>query len=390
MKRISLEILNVRSLFVSVCILLAFSRPIFAELAPEKIPKSLSLPDNYPDSWVFVHDTHYWGSSIGKFIVLDVGAKSKQYKGVLQGALNASFTESPRRNELYVAESLYSRGTYGERTDLLVVYEKEHLSPIAEIELPGNKRAVMVSHKGLLQMTHDERFALVFNFTPGASVTVVDMDKRQVVNEVPIPGCSLIYPSGERGFSTLCANGTLASLTLSEQGEVLKETVSEHFNDIENNVLFMAPAVIDGVAYFPSALGDVQAIDMAEKTPDILPLWPLISPGERTQSWRTADGQSVAADDQGRLYVRVRKVKEDGSHLPGSSEIWVFDVNSRKRVKRLTLKKEGYAIEITRGKHPLLVALSADGIDVYEAETGRFIRTIGDFKGTLGLVHASH
>ena len=86
--------------------------------------------------------------------------------------------ESARRSELYVAETYYTRGTLGERTDVLTIYEKENLLPIAEVVLPGKKRALMLPHKGQVQLTNNEQFALIFNFTPAASVTVVDIDKK--------------------------------------------------------------------------------------------------------------------------------------------------------------------------------------------------------------------
>jgi methylamine dehydrogenase heavy chain len=94
------------------------------------------------------------------------------------------------------------------------------MNAAGEIVLPGAKRALMTAMEGMFAFTDDQRMALVFNFTPAASVTVVDLVKRQLLGEIDIPGCSLVYPSGARGFSTLCSSGTLLSIKLDANGQV--------------------------------------------------------------------------------------------------------------------------------------------------------------------------
>lgn len=356
---------------------LLFSLPLRAELPVDSIPKSLTLPAQYPESWLFVHDLNYSSAVFGKYIILDVAASSHQHKGQFQGAQLASFAESKRRSELYVAETFYARGGRGKRTDVLTIYEKTNLKSIAEVILPGEKRALMAPHKGVMQITQDEQFVLIFNFTPAASVTVVDLDKRSVLNEVPIPGCSLIYPSGQRGFSTLCSNGTLISFALDRKGQVSMEHLSRPFNDIDKDVLYMTPTTIDGVSYFPTASGRIQPVNLAKDKPDIQPSWSLITLQEAADAWRTVDGQSIASDSWGRLFVRMHRIAADGSHQADTSEVWVFDVTTQQRLLRIALKNDGGSIEVTRGKKPYLVLTSAKGFDVYDAITGEFIRNIG-------------
>ena len=373
-------------------VLLVISSLTVADVPFDRIPNSLSLPDTYPDSWIFIHDINYPALVMGKFLILDVAAEAHQHKGQFQGAQLAGFVESRTRSELYVAETFYSRAGRGQRTDALTVYSKADLKPIAEIPLPGEKRALMLSKKGLMRMSRNDQFALIYNFTPGASVTVVDMNKRAVVNEVPIPSCSLIYPSGKRGFATFCANGTLASYVLDSKGQVVSEHMSTKFNDIDNDALYMQPALIKGTAYFPSFTGRVQPIALSRSTPKILPTWPLLSDEERQQAWATSTGQSIASDRNGRLYVRMHKVREDGSHQADSSEVWVFDVNKQRRERRMALKNEAYAIEVTQGRKPYLVAQTAEGFDIYHAVSGDYIRTIGGwwpYAAVHSLLHAS-
>ena len=376
-----------RSIFFVLCVYL--SAPINAEVASDVIPSTQVLPSKYPDSWVFALDPGNIGgpAMIGRVMLLDVAAGQKQYKGHFGAALDASFAASESHSEMYVAQTFYSRGTQGIRTDVLTIFDKENLGSIAEVILPGEKRGFAPAQKNTLQLTEDERFALVFNFTPAASVTVVDINKRTVVNEVPIPGCSLIYPTGKRGFSTLCANGALASLSLDQQGQVTEETISNVFNDIDHDPLFMKNTVMGGIAYFTSFLGRIQPIDLSGDKAVIKKDWSLLSKKDSTESWRPSGWQLMASDSINRLYVLMRKNAVDGQHYNGGSEVWIFDVVTQQRVSRMVLKNPGFSIEVTKGEKPYLVVTNETmNIDVYDINQERFLRTIGGWIGVSPMV----
>ena len=117
--------------------------------------------------------------------------------------------------------------------------------------LPGGKRALITAMEGLFAFTDDQRMALVFDFTPASSVTVVDLVKRQVFGEIDIPGCSLVYPSGARGFSTLCSSGTLLTIRLDANGQVAGRSESKAFNPLDTDPLFTASASVGRRALFP-------------------------------------------------------------------------------------------------------------------------------------------
>lgn len=352
-----------------------------AEIAVEPAI-SLKLPSAYPDTWVFAHS----GDTV---TILDLAVSSHNYKGVLQAAHFANFIESKRRNELYVAETLYSRGSHGTRTDVITIYDKENIRPIDEIILPGNKRGLLIPQKGSFQLTGDERFALVFNFTPAGSVTVVDMEQRAIVNEVAMPGCYQIYPKGERSFSSLCSNGALATFSLDQQGQLVSEAVSKPFNDIDADPLFMKSASINDITYFPSFKGRLQPIDMTRKKPRILSAWSLLNDDDQAQSWRPSGYQLLSADGRGRLYILMRENAIDGNHELGGSEVWVFDVQSQTRIDRIKLKNPGLAIEVTQGETPYLsVTNSKGGVDVYYGRSGLFIRAINFAEAPI-VMHAA-
>ena len=117
--------------------------------------------------------------------------------------------------------------------------------------MPGAKRALITAMEGLFAFTDDQRMALVFNFTPASSVTVVDLVKRQLLGEIEIPGCSLVYPSGTRGFSTLCSSGTMLTVRLDANGAVAGRSESKPFNPLDTDPLFTARAALGRRALLP-------------------------------------------------------------------------------------------------------------------------------------------
>ncbi len=349
-----------------------------AELAPEPTPNVKTLTASYPDRWMFVHDMNFPSLVAGRVVIIDPGAETHHYKGAIGAGQMATFRAARTRPELYVAESFYARGIDGARTDVLTIYDKATLKKTGEVILPGGKRGQFVTQKASFALTNDERFGLVFNFTPAASVTVVDLVGRKVLGEIPMPGCALLYPTGAHGFSSLCGNGTLVSFALDGAGKVADRKVSAPFNDIDNDALFMKTAVIDGIAYFPTFTGNVRPIDLSGKFAEVQDAWPLVSAAERQSNWRPGGWQVVTGDKAGRLYVLMHENGHEGSHKDGGSEVWVFDPKTRARVARIPLKTWGISIEATSSTPAYLVVVNAEmDLDVYDAASGAWLRGIG-------------
>ena len=65
-----------------------------------------------------------------------------------------------------------------------------------------------MTHKNTLRFLNDEQFLLLFNFSPAASVTVIDIVNRKIIAEAAIAGCTLVYPSGKLSFGSLCGDNT--------------------------------------------------------------------------------------------------------------------------------------------------------------------------------------
>jgi len=340
-----------------------------APLPPETIPNVRTLPERYPNTWTFLN------FSSDRIEIRDVGSDTRAIEGNLQARDSSTLLIASTRPEIYVADTVWSRGTRGTRTDYITVYDTKTLRPTAEIVLP-TKRGLITAMQGMFAFTDHERMGLVFNFTPASSVTVVDLVKRKVLGEVEIPGCSLIYPTGERGFSTLCASGTVLSLTLSAEGKVIARSESKPFNVIDTDPLFTWSATLSGVRYFPTMLGHVQPIGTEGESAEVLPQWSLVSAEDEAAHWRPSGWQPVAGDGEKSLYVLMQPNAREGSYKEPGSEVWVFDVASKTRTKRLRLARPGSSIALTHSPQPLLLVQSGERLDVYDAAGGSLIRSL--------------
>jgi methylamine dehydrogenase heavy chain len=339
-------------------------------LANDSDLQVLSLPAEYPRGWAFLAYAN------DKFEIRDVGGDDRAVEGQLPGHESATLLIGSHRPELYVADTVWSRGNRGTRTDYITVYDKRTLQPTGEIVLPGAKRALVVPMQNMFSFTDDERLGLVFNFTPGASVTVVDLVQRKVLGEIKIPGCSLAYPTGSRGFSSMCSSGTLLSVQLDAKGGLKSRTESRAFNSLDTDPLFTASAAIDGIRYFPSFHGRVQPVDLRSDEPKILADWPLVPAEDQKGNWRPSGLQVAAAGDDGRLYIIMQPDGHEGSHKESGTEVWVFDPQSHSRVGRLRLVRPGTSIEVTHDVNPLLLVATNEQLDVYALPHGNLLRSL--------------
>ncbi|WP_299771555.1 amine dehydrogenase large subunit [uncultured Pseudoteredinibacter sp.] len=378
---------SLRSFFAWPLMLAACS--LQAEIQPEPLPVYETLPKQLPDSVLFAHDANFEALVAGRVVAIDLAKQSRRYLGAMDAAQFASFIQSTRKPELYVAETHYSRTTRGERTDVISIYDAESLKQDGEIILPGNKRGQVVSHRYTFRLVDNDRFLLVFNFTPAASVSVIDMDSREIVEEVQMPGCGLIYPTGKRGFSSFCSNGAMYSAQLDANGKLSEQQKLPPLFSVDEDPLFDKPVFHKGVAYFPSYKSLVQVVDLSAAKPKDLGSWSLLSEQELKDNWRPGGWQIATMDDAGHLYVLMHKDGKDGTHKSGGPEVWVYDVNTQKRLQKIVLKNWGVSIEVTRGKDPLLAVTNGDmQIDVYQANNGQWKTMVGGAAAMPLSLHA--
>lgn len=359
-------------------VLLAQATPALASdpLPAEPIPRSLELADEYPPTWVFVHDFHFDAILDGKVAIVDVAAETRPYKGHIGAGQFGSFAAARTRPELYTTQTFMSRRTYGERLDVLTIFDRKTLLPQGEVILPP-RRLQVVTQRNAFQLTPDERWAFVMNFTPAASVTVVDLVARQVLGEVATPACNFVFPTGGRGFSSLCSDGSLATWQLGEDGGVASSSRTKPFIDIDADPLYVKNAVVDGITYFPSFRGRVQPVDFRGTAPALGEAWPLVSDDLKAEAWAPGGWQVVAGDERGRLYVLMHPDAEEGTHKYGGTEVWVFEAKTGKRLRRIPLRRFSVSIAVTSDPVGHLVVTNDEmELDVYRSGDGQHLRTL--------------
>ena len=363
-------------------------------ISPEPLNRTETLATPYPDHWILALDSSFMHMAEGQVVVLDPLAKtlSEQYKGMYTAAGMAAIAQSTERGEHYVAETFHSRaGRGGERTDTVTIYDPATLSVIEEIIIPP-KRVAAMPKRIAMTLTNDQRFLLVYNFTPAQSVSVVDLETRTFVGEVDIAGCAFVIPTGKRGFSSLCSNGSLLSMQLTRKGAAGKTTRTEPVIDINADPVFEAYGQSGDTGYFPTFTGNLLPVRLSGRTAQPQNSWSLVDQQQREQGWRPGGVIPIAADGDGLLYVLMHPDGTDGTHKNGGSEVWVVDPQSKSLSRRIELKNWGISLGMTgTSSQPLLTVVNTDFvIDIYNARTGDLLSSTLTSLDTVFRVDAAN
>lgn len=371
---------------VGAALLIAVSGSGFAELPVEKIPNIETLATPYPPTYAMVHDFAF-GSLIDSSFGL-VDTETRRFKGMLSAGQFATINHSVARQEFYVGETIHTRGSRGERQDVIAIYDFENLALVGEIDLPP-KRMNVVINKGSTGITSDGKFLLVFNMNPTTSVSVINLDERKFVGEIAMPGCMLLYPDMNGGFFSLCGNGGLVSVQLDDDGKEASRWSSDAFNDIDADPLSEKAERINGVWQFVTYDGEVQPIDVRGARPALGERWWLTNQAERSDNWRPAGWHGKAAHQSGRLWVGMTPDGYNGSHKDPAPEVWRFDVAKQKREGRITLKVPALSITVSAEEKPKLLVVNIEGsLDVYDALSGDYVHSIHQLGETPYMVHS--
>ena len=327
----------------------------------------------------------------GRLHVID--GDTLKYLGVVSIGFTGNAALSVDRKELYVATTYYSRLSRGERSDVVDIHDPQTLEHRGEIAIPP-RHAQALPYKGLARPSSDGRWLFVQNATPASSVTVVDLKARKFAAEVPTPGCWIVIPSQTAGnrFSTLCGDGTLQSVVLNDTGSLKSRTRSARFFDPDEDPVFVQSDNIGDRHFFVSYKGQVHAADLSGDEPRLEAPWALAAGEDARKGWRPGGYQLLAIHRKsGRLFVAVHAGGKEGSHKDPAREIWVFDLEQKKRLARLP-GHNAIAIAVGQSDEPKLFAIDGlkMGLAVFDAGARpRFLRRmeqIGD-SATLMELH---
>ena len=303
-----------------------------AQIVPEEI--SVETTPDRGENW-FIGKTGNGG------YIFD--ATDGEMKGMLSlSRYTPAVTFWPPRGEFYAAESYLARGVYGERTDIVAIYDYENLSPIAEIEIPNYMARLQVrSHMGLL---NNGRHLAVLNMNPGHSVSIVDVEDRIFAHEASTPGCAVIMPVAQNDFMQVCGDGTLQLIQLDISGFEANRVRSDVFFSV------MDDAIFDRVA--SSNTG-----------------WFLITLSGTIFHASTDDDEIIIEDGWN------PRLEGEENWRPGES--WVLDSNSQRRIGKIELDTPANSVLVTQESNPkLLIVDSEGGSHVYDAITLSYERSI--------------
>ena len=352
-----------------------------AQMPPEEGVKVRELPLAGPH-WVFIMNPFSGTLQVTSVFVVD--GDSLQIMGQMTGGITSAFAVSPDRKQMYMADTFYSRGSRGERTDVLTIYDARHLAPVGEVILP-TKRQLSIPDSSQMAVTPDGRFVLVTNVTPATSVTVVDMVNRSVAGEIETSGCAEALIAGARRFVSVCSDGAMMTTEFNDDGKVTaQKRMDKPFFDIEKDPVFGVPARVGDDAYFVSYHGTVYPMNLASNPAAAGGSWSLLSDSERQAGWLPGGYQPLWGNAaKGLLFVLMHQGGGDWTHKNPGTEVWVYDLKQHKRVDRIVLPQAANSILVSQDSAPTLFALSAMPamMQSFSALDGRYLGTISGLSG---------
>jgi len=363
-----------------------WSRSASAQLPVDPADVVEQLPGQRDPHWVWVDDAAFSAYPDGKAFLVDGDG------GRMLGMLNTGFSFTavvvPKAGAvIYAPETYFSRGVRGTRTDVVTIYDAVHLLPVGEVEIPP-KRASTIPMSGDQALTDDDRFLLIYNFTPAQSVTVVDMHSRKFVGEIETAGCALVYPTGPRTFFSICGDGTLLVTTLTDAGDLASHTRTASFIDVLKDPLSEKGVRRGDTWLFASFEGVLHPLRATAAGVKAEPTWPLFTKEEQAQRWRTGGLQHLALHGvTGRLFAIVHQGGPE-THKDLGDQVWVYDLGHRRRVQIISMRNKVGSIQVSQDYQPLLFACSMESnrLDIYDATSGKYLRTVDSLGQTPAVL----
>jgi methylamine dehydrogenase heavy chain len=317
-----------------------------------------------------------------------VDADKGEMEGYLPKSDWSSFAIAPGGKAYYVAETLWTHDTRGQRQDMITVYDGTTLNLQKEIPLPG--RALMVPKAQTFAVNESGHYAYVFNLSPASSVHVVDLVKQKLASTVETPGCALVLPYGESGFGSLCGDGSLSAFALDAKAHgSLKSSV--HFFDALHDPVFdeVAIDVPTHKVFFVSYLGHVYEATLADQ-PQVAPAWSLQAAAGLSEpkdesdevAWRPGGSQLIAYHPGSNRLFALMHVGEGWTHKQDGAELWVLNTATHALIRRISLKEGATNVAVTQDPTPL-VLLTGRGpkLTVLDPQSGNVIRTVDAVNG---------
>lgn len=326
---------------------------------------------------ILVQDTAGTHAKDGRIYVVD--ADKGKLLGMVQAAYNGNVVQDPKGRAFYVAETVWSRGNRGDRLDLLPAYDPQTLTITNDEVLPG--RALVTPKKNDLAISQDGGRVYVFSMVPTNAVHVVDTATHKVSQTVDLPGCALAYPWGNDGFTSICADGGLANVSLKDgKAEVVH---TKPFFDPEKDAVFEHSPTrrSDGKTWFISYSGLVYPTALSADSKVEVP-WSIqeaagmkkapAAEAPFAKTWRPGGWQLSALHyASGHLFVLMHEGTFWTHKKPGT-EIWELDTATHKLVRRIPLPVPATMVGVTQDDKPLLFTNdNAGDLFIWDMKSGK-------------------
>lgn len=356
--------------FVGLCLSLAVPAAN-AQIQPQTIRPPEKMSDPGPN----------WFMAVTRDAGYIFDASSGDMQGLITvSSMTPAVQPNAARHEFYAADSYYSRGSYGERSDILTIHDYENLSPIAEIDIPD--KITILPFRGYIGLMSGGKYLGVFNMTPAQSVSIVDIEKRTFVGEISTPGCALILPVEDNGFMNMCGDGTLQLIRLDASGAESSRIRSRKFFDVQVDPVFDRPRPTANGWLLLSNAGKAFDVTTSGSEINIGDEWSFMT--DEDDGWLPGGIQHTTIHKAfGLMYITMHE-GDKYTHYQSGSEIWVIDIKSHRRIARINLETPAHSIMVTQEAEPLLIVGDDDDmIQVYDAIKFTHERTIDAPKADL-------
>ncbi|KXV55610.1 amine dehydrogenase [Acetobacter tropicalis] len=329
---------------------------------------------------ILVQDTAGTHAKDGRVYVVD--ADKGKLLGMVQAAYNGNVVQDPKGRAFYVAETVWSRGNRGDRLDLLPAYDPQTLTITNDEVLPG--RALVTPKKNDLAINQDGSRVYIFSMVPTNAVHVIDTATHTLSQTVDLPGCALAYPWGKDGFTSICADGGLANVSLN--GSKAEVTHTKPFFDPEKDAVFEHSPTrrTDGKTWFISYSGLVYPTALSSDSKVEAP-WSLqeaagmqkapAAEAPFSKTWRPGGWQLSALHyASGHMFVLMHE-GTFWTHKKAGTEIWELDTATHKLVRRIPLPAPATMVGVTQDEEPLLFTNDNEGdLFIWDMTSGKLLR----------------
>ncbi len=335
----------------------------------------------------------HWVSVRGRDTAFLIDGDAGEVKGTLTlSSFSPAIRPHMSANKIYAYGSFYTRGYYGDREDVVLIFDASTTIPIAEIPIPA--KAAGIGHSGMISLLKD-KFLGIWNITPATSFTLTNIQTNEVVGEIATPGCAMIYALQD-GFIMPCGDGTIQYIELSEEGAEIERIRSDvFFNVMEDPILDYAVPAGDGWM-FVSMDGLVYEVSVENGEVLVTEPWTInpesndiadINGVKRTvdDDWRLGGRQPFTYSEFTKeLFVVMHKGGGQETFEDPGSEVWAFDTVTQRRGYRLEAEEGDNfsSIQITQDMDPILIVSGNGGVRIHEPKSGKKLREI-DIGGGL-------